>query len=336
MIWLATLLCCAVLMLQPGRADCQTTQTIQTTGSAALLSDYRFRGESLTGGQAALQGTINFDVQGFYFGALASQAKADGIGLGTQAYAGFAQALNSRVSWELGAVRYSYSTSEREPKYEYTDFFAAVASDSFGLRLCFEQLSGARHAGVLRRSSRDRSVRRKRPLVREARLSLSIELATTAAVRRRPVGDGFQARLLDDRPGISGHYIRSRRLRDEREKRPVRGVLRALHSRAHGVGGQSVLAKAPGRACERAASLAGRLGHIEYNQYADARTTRAFTACRHVRCRSERDIAVFGNEDSLNQLPRRSGLRCPAKFAAGMQQAHNSAVPRMSTGFICR
>ena len=135
MTWLATLLCCAVLMLAPGRAACQITQTIQTTGSAALLSDYRFRGESLTGGKAALQGTINFDVQGFYLGALATLPKADGIGLGTQVYAGFAQAINSRVSWDLGAVRYSYSTSEHEPKYEYTDFFAGAASDSFGLRL---------------------------------------------------------------------------------------------------------------------------------------------------------------------------------------------------------
>ena len=138
MTWRAALLCCAVFMLLPGRGECQISQIsrlVQTNGSAALLSDYRFRGESLSGGRAALQGTINFDLQGLYFGALASQASAHGTGFGTQAYAGFAQAINSRVSWEIGAVRYSYSSSEGAPKYEYTDLFAGAATDSFGVRL---------------------------------------------------------------------------------------------------------------------------------------------------------------------------------------------------------
>ena len=58
----------------------------------ALLSDYRFRGESLTEGRPALQAGVNYDhSSGLFVGGLVSNVRIDPdvVGLGAQIYGGY-------------------------------------------------------------------------------------------------------------------------------------------------------------------------------------------------------------------------------------------------------
>ena len=63
------------------------------SGSIALVSDYRFRGISLTDGQPALQAGVAYDhPTGLFAGLFASNVDLDpgGSGLGGQVYGGYA------------------------------------------------------------------------------------------------------------------------------------------------------------------------------------------------------------------------------------------------------
>lgn len=69
----ATALTGAVLAATPAMAQEEAESEITVTGSVALVSDYRFRGISLSAGEPAIQGSININhVSGFYVGTWAS------------------------------------------------------------------------------------------------------------------------------------------------------------------------------------------------------------------------------------------------------------------------
>jgi len=87
---------------------------IKITGSAALVSDYRFRGFSQSGENAAVQGSININHEsGFYVGTWASSinlSSSTGADLATEIdiYAGYTKAVALGVTVDVGLLYYLY------------------------------------------------------------------------------------------------------------------------------------------------------------------------------------------------------------------------------------
>ncbi|HEU4845798.1 MAG TPA: TorF family putative porin [Burkholderiaceae bacterium] len=108
----------------------------QASGSASLVSDYRFRGLSLSDGNPSAQLGLNYDSPGgWYAGGQAAGAnlhERDMVQL--TAYGGLAQRLASGWSWEAGA---SASGFTRRHDSDYTEWYAGLASERIGLRLYY-------------------------------------------------------------------------------------------------------------------------------------------------------------------------------------------------------
>src|SRR5690242_19801833 len=85
----------------------------QWSGSVSLVSDYRYRGISLTGNDPALQGTVNYDdPTGFYAGSFFSNVRfafTSGRDLQALSFAGYVWQLPSGVTGDVG-VDYSFFT----------------------------------------------------------------------------------------------------------------------------------------------------------------------------------------------------------------------------------
>ena len=114
----------------------------QISGHVALLSDYRFRGESLTDRRPALQAGVNYDhASGLFLGALASNVRIDpGVsGLGAQMYAGYARSLSESASADIGLVTYLFPHPSGEPGYDYTEAFVGVSVDTVTSRLYYSE-----------------------------------------------------------------------------------------------------------------------------------------------------------------------------------------------------
>ena len=154
-----------------------STQTFaQVSGSASLLSDYRYRGVSLSDNRPAAQLALAYDdASGWYGGALASTVQ---IGSPTRrelqavAFGGYASRMPSGLSFEAGA---DYSAFTGDQSYNYGELYAGIASDKVSTRLyytpryfgqsgaiygevnasqeLFDRVRLVAHGGVLRNSS---------------------------------------------------------------------------------------------------------------------------------------------------------------------------------------
>jgi uncharacterized protein (TIGR02001 family) len=115
----------------------------EVSGHVALLSDYRYRGESLTDGRPALQAAVDYDhSSGLFLGALASTVRIDpaASGLGAQLYAGYARPFNDRASWEIGVVTYLFphiSHTLVERGYDYRETFFGISYNTVNARLYY-------------------------------------------------------------------------------------------------------------------------------------------------------------------------------------------------------
>jgi uncharacterized protein (TIGR02001 family) len=84
------------------------------TGNAALVTDYRFRGVSLSGGDPAIQAGITVNHKsGIYVGVWGSNLE-EGLGYGsleTDIFAGWTGAIGSGVTADVGVLYYAYFNS---------------------------------------------------------------------------------------------------------------------------------------------------------------------------------------------------------------------------------
>ncbi len=121
----------------PARADeTDPPKTIAVTGNAALVSDYRFRGLSRSGGDPAIQGSINVNhSSGFYAGFWASSTDfkqfppIDRV-YGSQEldlYAGWTGPVSSAVTADVGLLYYAYP-SGRVGKAEFFEPYASLST----------------------------------------------------------------------------------------------------------------------------------------------------------------------------------------------------------------
>ena len=108
----------------------------QISGSVSVVSNYRYRGVSLSHNDPAAQAALVYDdPQGWYAGAFASSVRI-GQPASTQAqgifFAGYAQTTPIGATWEAGVV-YTGFTGQRS--YAYPEFLVGVAYNKISARL---------------------------------------------------------------------------------------------------------------------------------------------------------------------------------------------------------
>jgi uncharacterized protein (TIGR02001 family) len=170
----------------------------QVSGSVALVSDYQYRGVSLSDGKPVPQLALVYDhADGWYLGTFASRLRRI---YGTESgstfisYAGYTGRLASGASWEVGVSHYAYPSSS---DVNFQEVYAGLATERFsarvsysphylfqGLRTVYAEMSGSRplgdrlslfahvgYLGSLREGSNQWPVRRT-----DARVGLGISL----------------------------------------------------------------------------------------------------------------------------------------------------------------
>lgn len=109
----------------------------QVNASVSVVSDYRFRGVSLSDGHPELQLNLTYDSPaGWYAGAFASGMQWRDGGRDTQvvAYGGYARRLPSGLSWEAGALDSVYLQTAQ---LNYAETFVGLSYDKVGGRIYF-------------------------------------------------------------------------------------------------------------------------------------------------------------------------------------------------------
>ncbi len=107
----------------------------QFSGKFTLLSDYRYRGVSLSDARAAPQLNLAYDsADNWYAGASATRLAQDQGPTDTQliSYAGYARRIGSALSWEAGAVHGHYP---RGTHANYTELYAGLSGERISARV---------------------------------------------------------------------------------------------------------------------------------------------------------------------------------------------------------
>jgi uncharacterized protein (TIGR02001 family) len=119
----ATLLA-STLLAAPAFAQDESDITI--TGSAALVSEYRFRGVDLSGGDIAAQAGITAKhSSGFYVGTWGSSLDENSVGYGhteLDLYGGWAGEISSGVTADVGVIYYAYPNAPAGD-FDYIEFY---------------------------------------------------------------------------------------------------------------------------------------------------------------------------------------------------------------------
>ena len=149
-IFAATLLAGSMLAATPALADeADAPADFTISGNVQIVSDYRFRGLSLSGGDLAVQGAINVNhSSGFYVGAWASSLEDSPVygNAELDIYAGWTGALGSGLTADVGLLYYVYpngnvgSANVFEPYASVTAAFGP-ATAKFGVAYAWEQSS---------------------------------------------------------------------------------------------------------------------------------------------------------------------------------------------------
>lgn len=110
----------------------QATPDFTVSGAATLISDYRFRGISLTGKDPSVQATVNLSHEsGVYVGTwAASLDMGDRYGPAeVDLYAGWAGTVASRTTLDVALAYYSYPGGEGPGRIEYFETTTRLAHD---------------------------------------------------------------------------------------------------------------------------------------------------------------------------------------------------------------
>lgn len=120
----------ALLALFSSAASADTSATV------SVVSDYRFRGESMSQGNPEAQLSLSYDAtNGWYAGAFTSgvdllQTKETQLLI----YTGYARTLASGWSWDLGVTDSRFSASQY---YDYTEWYAGLSSENLNAKIYF-------------------------------------------------------------------------------------------------------------------------------------------------------------------------------------------------------
>lgn len=110
----------------------------QVSGSVALVSDYLYRGISLSDGKPVPQLALVYDhADGWYLGAFASRLrKIYGTESGSTyiSYAGYSRRLASGASWEAGVSNYAFPASSG---MNFQEVYAGLATERISGRVSY-------------------------------------------------------------------------------------------------------------------------------------------------------------------------------------------------------
>ena len=99
------------------------------SGNVALVSEYRFRGVDLSGGDIAVQGGVDLaHSSGFYLGTWGSSLDEDTVGYGhteLDIYGGFGGSLSDAVSFDIGVIAYLYPNAGAGD-FDYIEFYGSL------------------------------------------------------------------------------------------------------------------------------------------------------------------------------------------------------------------
>ncbi len=99
------------------------------SGNVALVSEYRFRGVDLSGGDIAVQGGVDLaHSSGFYIGTWGSSLDEDTVGYGhteLDVYGGFGGSLSDAVSFDIGVIAYLYPNAG-PGDFDYIEFYGSL------------------------------------------------------------------------------------------------------------------------------------------------------------------------------------------------------------------
>ena len=111
-LFAAALMTGTALVANPALADeTDPPSTVTVTGNVAVVSDYRFRGIGLSGGDPAIQGSINVNhASGLYAGVWGSSLEDSAVYGHTELdlYAGWTGAIGGGVTADVGLLVYVY------------------------------------------------------------------------------------------------------------------------------------------------------------------------------------------------------------------------------------
>jgi uncharacterized protein (TIGR02001 family) len=146
--------CCIDRALRRGAlaillALCAFEASAQLSATASILSDYRYRGISLSGGDPAAQlGLAYDDPSGVYAGFFASSVQfaiSAHRELQMVPYAGYARRLASGWSAEVGA---EYATFTGPGSYDYAELYVGIAGEQLSARLYYAPRYFGRESGA--------------------------------------------------------------------------------------------------------------------------------------------------------------------------------------------
>jgi uncharacterized protein (TIGR02001 family) len=107
----------------------------QVSGSVSLVSDYVYRGVSLSNGNPEPQASLDYDSDSGWFGGLfASRIDLSATSGQAVAYAGYAGRLTSDLSWEGGLSENAYLGNSGQ---DYTEAFLGLSSERVNARLYY-------------------------------------------------------------------------------------------------------------------------------------------------------------------------------------------------------
>ena len=109
-----------------------TAAPITITGNVALVTDYRFRGVSLSGGDPAIQGGVTAThTSGFYVGTWASSIDDGGTDvygdMELDLFGGWSGNVTEGVGLDVGLLYYAYPTNASGVDAEYFEPYATVS-----------------------------------------------------------------------------------------------------------------------------------------------------------------------------------------------------------------
>jgi uncharacterized protein (TIGR02001 family) len=129
----ATILTTAALSASPAIADDDAGPgAVSVSGNVTLVSDYRFRGVSLSGGDPAIQGgvTVSHD-SGVYVGAWASSIDDGGTDVFGDAevdlYGGWSGSVAEGIGLDVGLLYYAYPGNAKGVDAEFFEPYATVS-----------------------------------------------------------------------------------------------------------------------------------------------------------------------------------------------------------------
>lgn len=102
---------------------------ITISGNAALVTEYRFRGIDLSGGDIAIQGGVDVGhSSGFYVGTWGSSLDEDSVGYGhteIDIYGGWSGDIASGISADVGVIYYAYPNAGAGD-FDYIEFYGSA------------------------------------------------------------------------------------------------------------------------------------------------------------------------------------------------------------------